>query len=122
MTRGDPMEELGLRLAHVGINAADLEEAEGIAERFALLGLPTSRTPVSLLSGTYVETMAGRGRGANGHIAFHVDSIPVAEAWFAERGIEIDEASRRLRPDGTTHLVYFKEPIGGFAIHLTEDD
>ncbi len=123
MSTGDPVRDLGLYLAHVGINAKSLEEAEGIASTFdALMGLPASRTPVSVLSGTFVETMAGNGRGEHGHLGFHVDSIPDAEAWFSERGVEIDESSRRLRPDGTTHLIYLKPEVGGFAIHLTEDE
>ena len=122
MATGDAVRDLGLYLAHVGINAENAEEAEAIAATLeAIFGLPVSHTPVSVLSGTFVETMAGGGRGAHGHLGFHVDSIPEAEAWLAERGIEVDEASRRLRPDGTTHLVYLKPEVAGFAIHLTED-
>ncbi len=52
---------------------------------------------------------------------FHVNNIPAAEKYFAGRGFEIDESSRRLNPDGSTFLVYFKEEIAGFAIHLTMD-
>lgn len=119
----DPVELFGLRIAHIGINAADEEEAEAVAERFAtLMGLPLRKTaPISVFSGDLVETMSGTGRGEHGHIGFHVDDIPAAEAWFSERGFEIDESSRNLKDDGTTRLVYFKEPIGGFAIHLTQD-
>ncbi len=65
--------------------------------------------------------MRGCGRGEHGHIGFHVDDIPAAEAWFAARGFEVDESSRVLLPDGSTKLVYFKEPVAGFAIHLTQD-
>ena len=31
-------------------------------------------------------------------------------------------AARALNPDGSTHLVYFKDQIAGFAIHLTCDE
>lgn len=120
---GDPVELLGLRLAHVGLNAADDEEAEAEAERFqTLMGLPrVVVAPISVFAGTAVEIMKGTGRGEHGHIGFHVDDIPAAERWFAARGFAVDEASRALNPDGTTHLVYFAEQIGGFAIHITED-
>ena len=123
MATGNPVEDLGLYIAHVGINAASSEEAEAVAERFqTLMGLPRNETaPISVFSGTLVETMRGSGRGEHGHIGFHVDSIPEAEEWFEARGFEIDEDSRVLMPDGSTRLVYFKEPIGGFAIHLTQD-
>lgn len=118
----DPQELFGLRVAHVGINAADEAEARSVAERFStLMGLPAASTPVSIFSGSVVETMAGAGRGTHGHIGFHVDDLPAAEEWFSERGFAIDEDSRALNPDGTTRLVYFQEPIAGFAIHLTQD-
>lgn len=118
----DPVQLFGLRIAHIGINAKDDAEAAAIAEAFSrLMGLPQVETPVSVFSGTLVETMRGCGRGERGHIGFHVDDIPAAEAWFAARGFEIDEDSRALLPDGSTRLVYFAEPIAGFAIHLTQD-
>ena len=120
---GSPVELFDMRVAHVGINAADAEEAERTARQFSLLmGLPAVETPVSVFSGTLVETMKGTGRGTHGHIGFHVNDLPAAEEWFAERGFELDEESRALRSDGTTRLVYFKQEIGGFAIHLTADD
>lgn len=120
---GDPAELFGLRLAHVGINASDEADAEADAERFqALMGLPrVVVAPVSVFAGTAVEIMKGVGRGEHGHIGFHVDDIPAAERWFAARGLRVDDSSRALNPDGTTHLVYFAEQIGGFAIHITED-
>ena len=117
----NPVALFGMRVAHVGINAHDPAEAQRIAEQFQLLmGLAAVDTPVSVFSDTLVETMKQNGRGTNGHIGFHVDDIPAAEAWFAARGFEVDESSRRLNDDGSTFLVYFKQEIGGFAIHLTE--
>lgn len=118
----DPVEALGLRIAHVGINAATPEEAERIASQFeTLMGLSRNVVaPISVFSGTLVETMKGCGRGTNGHIGFHVDDIPAAEKYFAARGFAVDESSRRLNPDGSTFLVYFADEIGGFAIHLTQ--
>lgn len=117
----NPVELFGMHVAHVGVNAATAEEAERIAERFSLLmGLPRVETPVSVFSDSLVETMKGDGRGKHGHIGFAVNDIAAAEAWFAARGFEVDESSRRLNPDGSTFLVYFKEEIGGFAIHLTQ--
>ena len=119
---GNPVELFDMRVAHVGINATDPSDAERIANQFAtLMGLPVVETPVSVFSDTLVETMKQNGRGTKGHIGFHVNDIPAAEQWFEARGFEINEDSRALNPDGTTKLVYFKEEIGGFAIHLTVD-
>lgn len=115
----NPVALFGMRVAHVGINAASAEEAEQIANRFALLfGLPAIDTPVSVFSDELVETMKGCGRGTHGHIGFWVNDIDAAEAWFAARGLAINEGSRALNPDGSTKLVYLQEEVGGFAIHL----
>lgn len=116
----NPVELFGMYVAHVGINACDAHEAEDIADRFSILmGLPKKEMEPSFFSGTLVEIMKQNGRGEKGHIGFHVDDLPAAEKWFEARGFEIDESSRRLLPDGSTFLVYFKKQIAGFAIHLT---
>ena len=47
-----------------------------------------------------------------------MNDIVAAEKWFSNRGFEVNEESRALYEDGSTKLVYFKEEIGGFAIHL----
>lgn len=118
----DPRELFDMRLAHVGINAKDADEAAAIAEEFrTLLHLGTSRTPVSHFADTMVEIMDGGGRGEHGHIGFHVNDLVAAAAWFDAHGYEIDQQSWNRLPDGTPRLVYFKRPIAGFAIHLTQD-
>lgn len=118
----NPVELFGMRVAHVGINAQNPQEAKEIADLFAtLMGLPVNETPISYFSDSLVETMKQNGRGTHGHIGFGVDDIAAAEKWFAERGFEINEDSRVLNPDGSTKLVYFKREIGGFAIHLSQN-
>ena len=79
---------------------------------------------MSSFSGSLVEVMNNGGRGEKGHIGLHVDDIDAAQAWYEERGVEFNEASRTLCPDGSgrTYLIYFKEEIAGFAIHLTIAD
>lgn len=118
----NPVELFDLYVAHVGINATNPKEAEKIARQLsALMGIPAVEQPPSFFAGTLVEVMKNGGRGTNGHIGFHVNNIPAAEKYFAERGLEVDETSRRLNPDGSTFLVYFKDEIAGFALHLTMD-
>lgn len=116
-----PVELFGMHIAHVGINAENPDQAKQIADRFALLmGLPANETAVSYFSDTLVETMKQNGRGTHGHIGFGVNDIAAAEKWFSDRGFEVNEESRALNEDGTTKLVYFKDEIGGFAIHLCQ--
>lgn len=121
MTSQGP-QELGLRIAHVGINAGSADEARDIAQLFCtLLGLELGATPVSSMAGLVVEVMNDSNRGEHGHIGIHADSIEAAEPFFAQQGFTFDDSTRRLNPDGTTFLVYLNEPIAGFAIHLTRE-
>lgn len=117
----NPQEAFGMYIAHIGLNGADEKDAYELAEffsRFFNLPIKDMGKP-SYFAGTLVEVMKGNGRGTNGHIGFHVDNLPEAEAYFRARGLEINEESRVLDENGNTFLVYFKQEICGFALHLT---
>ncbi|MEE8715747.1 MAG: VOC family protein [Coriobacteriales bacterium] len=115
----DPRTLFDMHIAHVGINAASPEESLAIASRFEkLMSLPVSSTGISHFAGTFIEVMDGKGRGEKGHIGFHVNDLRAAAAWFDANGFEIDQDSWAFKEDGSPRLVYFKEEIAGFAIHL----
>ena len=127
MATENPIELFDLRIAHVGINTTSPDDAARTANLVcALLGIPRGEEPfpVSSFAGTLVEVMNNGGRGEKGHIGLHVNDIDAAQAWYEARGVEFDESSRTLCPDGSgrTYLIYFKEQIAGFAIHLTIAD
>ena len=128
MTAADsPVELFGLRLAHVGINTTSAADAAATADVLcALLGVARGEEPfpVSSFAGTLVEVMNNGGRGEKGHIGLHVDDVEAAEAWYRARGVEFNEASRAMCPDDPerTYLIYFKEEIAGFAVHITVAD
>lgn len=112
-------ETLGLRLAHVGINAENADEAQRIAQQFCdLLGVERRETGISSFAGQGVEVMNENGRGTHGHIGFHTDDMEAAIAFFQSRGYTFDEGSRALNADGSTRLIYFADEIGGFGVHL----
>ena len=122
-----PVELFGLRLAHVGITTTSAAHASATPDALcALLGVARGEEPfpVSSFAGTLVEVMNNGGRGEKGHIGLHVDDIDAAIAWYEARGVAFDESSRTLCPDGSgrTYLIYFKEQVAGFAIHLTIAD
>ena len=128
MTAADnPIELFDLRLAHVGINTTSAADASATADALcALLGVARGEEPfpVSSFAGTLVEVMNNGGRGEKGHIGLHVDDVEAAEAWYRARGVEFNEASRAMCPDDPerTYLIYFKEEIAGFAVHITVAD
>lgn len=114
--------KLGLKISHIGVNPQSDMEFEKVTKLFSLiLGVDVMQTPVSCMVGTQVEVMKPVGRGKNGHIAIHANDIAAAESFMQDCGFSIDETSRRLAKDGTTHLVYLAESICGFDIHLTSD-
>ncbi len=114
--------KLGLRISHIGVNPQSDVEFDKVTKLFSLiLGVDVMHTPVSCMVGTQVEVMRPTGRGKNGHIAIHANDIAAAESFIQDCGFSIDETSRRLAADGTTHLVYLAESICGFDIHLTSD-
>ena len=63
--------------------------------------------------------MKGAGAGEKGHIALAVNDIERAVNYFSFMGIAFDEASAK-RKDGKLVAIYFKEQVGGFAIHLVQ--
>ena len=72
----NPVELFGMRVAHVGINAAAPADALEIAELFStMMGLPVIETPVSYFNDSLVEVMKQNGRGTKGHIGFAVNDI-----------------------------------------------
>lgn len=109
---------LGLRLAHVGINAANESEARRVAEMFSqLLGVSEDEGPTSFFIQKEVEVNKKPGYGQNGHIGIATRSVERAEWQLQRRGFHPIEESRSFDDKGL-RLVYFEEDFGGFAVHL----
>ena len=111
-------------IVHLGVNCADGAEAEACAARFAaLFGLavhPEKGLPDARFTGTQIEWMKGPGRGTHGHIALATADLPAARAYLEEKGFAFDDASVKYFPDGRILVIYAKEEIGGFAVHLMQ--
>lgn len=112
---------LGCKLIHLGINAGSAEEAGGIASAFCdIFGLEYLPGRSSVFAGDMVEVMCAPGPGRNGHIAIQVNDLRRAVTYFNAIGHPLDEENYRYNAAGERVAVYFKEEIGGIAIHLMQ--
>ena len=122
LTREAVQTMLGFELAHVGVNAANEEEAEKVAKRFGFLfGMPVKVGGSSVFAGTAVEVMKKPYLGANGHIGIRTNYIERAMNYMTTvLGVEFDESTARRDAKGNLKAIYLKEEIGGFAVHLVQ--
>ncbi len=110
-----------LKLDHIGLNAANKGEALVLAQTFCqLLGCCIDEKPASVYAGPSIEVMAGGGRGNKGHLGFATEDLQGTIGEFKARGISFDESSGKYTSEGKLRLIYLKDELAGFAIHLME--
>jgi 2-dehydro-3-deoxyphosphogluconate aldolase/(4S)-4-hydroxy-2-oxoglutarate aldolase len=115
------MSLLGLRMVHIGINSGGEEEAIKAAGRFAaLFGFGVKDGNSSVFAGEGIEIMKQGGRGTHGHIAIRAASVPRATAYLERNGIALDPQSVKRDSKGGMTVIYLKEEILGFAVHLVQ--
>jgi len=114
-------EGLRFEFAHVGINARTPEEALRMKSFFdALPGCGEFRETASAwLSGdNKMELMKGLGKGSMGHLGLFVNDLPLAVKFLESIGLAVDPDTAQYTPDGELRLIYLKEEINGFRIHV----
>ena len=110
---------LGFQMVHVGINCANPEEAEGVADMFDnAFGFTKKVGNSSVFASTYVECMKKPFKGRMGHIAVATNSVKRAMYQLKMRGFTIDEESIKYDAKGNPTVAYLKDDFGGFAVHL----
>lgn len=111
---------LGFELRHVGVNNLDSKQALEVAGRLSLLtGWPViDQGEKNSFVGEGFEIMKKPGRGTHGHIAIACSSAARARWHLESRGFAFDEGSAEYTKDGRLRLIYLKEEIAGFALHL----
>ena len=111
---------LGLRLAHVGVNAPDAPSAASAAGAMAgLLGMSVAKdSENSVFVEECVEFMKGAGLGTHGHIGFATPCLERAVRYFEAMGASFRTESARRDENGKLSAIYFAGEIGGFAVHL----
>ena len=113
---------LGFKIAHIGINSENADEAKKVAEMLSLVtGMPLTKDgEKSVFTGTEFEVMKSMGRGKCGHIAIATTSVDRAVYHLSAKGVQFDEDSATYNADGSRKFIYIKEDIGGFGIHFVE--
>lgn len=110
---------LGFTMVHVGLNCANPEEAEAVADEFdTAFGFTKKVGNSSVFASTYMEMMKKPFRGKYGHIAVATNSVKRAAYQLKLRGYEIDETSVKYNAEGVMNVAYLKHEFGGFAVHL----
>lgn len=115
----NPVEMFNMKVAHVGMNASNNEEAKSWADDFLkLMGMGIRETSASYFNGELVEIMKQNGRGTHGHIGFSVNDCEAAFKYFEGKGMKVLEETKKFDDNGVCYFAYFEGEIGGFAIHL----
>ena len=116
------MEKPEFYFSHVGINDGSPKETEEMVKFCRLLfgaGDIQESAHAYFAGGRTMEIQKGGGRGPDGHVAFYTPDLTAAMAYLDECGYELDASSAKYEEDGTMRLIYLKDEINGFAVHLT---
>ena len=112
---------LGLTIKHVGINTTGADAATAEADKLAaLFGVASDANEKSIFVNNLFEVMKFDGRGTHGHIAIQTNYIERAIYHLERRGFAFDEESKLYDANGNLVLIYLKDEIGGFGIHLSQ--
>lgn len=110
---------LGFEVAHIGINTPDADAAMDVCKAFNdAFDFNVKHGNSSNFASTGVEVMKTMFKGANGHIAIRTNKMIPAIAEMERRGYELDMDS--VKDKDNIKAVYFKNEIGGFAVHLLQ--
>lgn len=110
---------LGFEVAHIGINTPDADASLDVCKAFNdAFDFNIKQGNSSNFASTGVEVMKTMFKGANGHIAIRTNKMIPAIAEMERRGYELDMDS--VKDKDNIKAVYFKNEIGGFAVHLLQ--
>lgn len=113
--------DITFELAHVGINTENAEEADKVAQAYCdLFGFAKKVGNSSVFAGKGFEVMKSMGKGKCGHVAIKTNDIVAAKAYLESKGYKFDEASAKMKADGSLNAIYLEDEVGGFAIHLLQ--
>ena len=116
------MEAPKFEFAHLGVNARSKEEAEKFllfCENILNFKDKFEKPLSYFIADRKMELMKNDGRGTFGHIAIYTPDMDAGIKYLESMGYEMDYDDIRLDENGKIRLIYIKEEMNGFAIHLT---
>lgn len=112
----------GFHIDHMGINAANPDDATAIADGFAPFGFAAKVGNSSIFASDQVEIMKQNGRGTHGHISMMCNNVERALAYLKRFGFKPVAGTEVYMTKGNANtplkVVYLDKEVGGFAIHL----
>lgn len=110
---------LGFEIKHVGINCDDAASASHTATGLCgVFGEAYNDLPGAVFVGDIFEVLKSPLRGRNGHIAIATFCPDRARHLLEKKGYVFDESSALCTDDGKLKVMYMKDDVGGFALHL----
>lgn len=112
---------LDYKVAHVGINSGDSSEAKDICSSLEkLFYFGKNENENSIFSETAIEVMKSPFYGKNGHLAVAVNYVDRAIYQLEKAKVKFIGESLKYNSDNEPAVIYLKEEIGGFAVHLVK--
>lgn len=107
-------------ILHIGINSECGAAAKTVTDLFAaVLGGMRDGENSYFAGKDEIEVMKMVGEGTHGHIGIGVTSVARAMTFYRSQGFTFREDSITYDEKGQPKFVYFKDEMGGFAVHLT---
>jgi 2-dehydro-3-deoxyphosphogluconate aldolase/(4S)-4-hydroxy-2-oxoglutarate aldolase len=112
---------LGFSMVHIGINTGSEDEALKGAKLFeSLFGFNLKIGASSIFASDGIEVMKAQGIGRLGHIAIAVWNVPKAIGYLERLGVAFNESSAKRAASGDINVIYLKDEILGFGVHLVQ--
>ncbi|MHB8062165.1 MAG: bifunctional 4-hydroxy-2-oxoglutarate aldolase/2-dehydro-3-deoxy-phosphogluconate aldolase [Ruminiclostridium sp.] len=112
---------LGFKLAHVGINCKNEEQASETAGEFSnLFSFGRSNGNTSIFADNAIELMKKPYKGTHGHIAIKTNYIERAVNYLTNKGYEFEQSTAKYDSNNNLKAIYLKNEVGGFGLHLVQ--
>jgi 2-dehydro-3-deoxyphosphogluconate aldolase / (4S)-4-hydroxy-2-oxoglutarate aldolase len=114
-------ENTSFKLAHIGINCSDADTAISVAQKLAeMFNYTNKEGNSSVFVGREIEVMKEPFYGTHGHIAFETNNLEEAIVKLQKEGFEFRMDTLKSDENGKKQIIYLKDEVGGFAIHLLQ--